>query len=315
MLRPLLFFYLMFVVLPWHAIDTKKVFFRIVKIFFYVGIAVSLLGLASLIFTPGPWYTHRAVPYQIGDWNPLGGNHNAVAEVMLTAIPLGLLLYFNEPEFKKRNYYIVAIGFLVMILLLTFSRSGWLGLMFEMGIIWAIRQMPKVKKETVIGIVLAILVAVPLLYFLVWNQMDWVAESNRNRLLMTDISLNNFLKHPAIGNGLNTFQSLVGNTQVYVVEFGDPLESHGFLQKLLVETGLFGTLAFLSFVGYLFYVFLTAYNRAAEERQRLTAMCLLMMFTGLFVMELFSTSYFIATIWLPIGVGLAGTRLIREKTI
>jgi putative inorganic carbon (HCO3(-)) transporter len=315
LLRPLLYFYLMFVVIPWNAIDSKKVFFRICRIFFFVGVAVALLGVLSLIFSAGPWYTHRAVPYQIGDFNPLGGNQNAVAEVLLVTVPIGLLLYFNEPEFRKRNYYIVAIASLAIVLLLTFSRSGWLGLMLEMAIIWGVRQMRNVKKETIIGVALAVLVAVPLLYFSIWNQLDWVSESNRNRMLMTDIALSHFYNQPFFGNGLNTFQTLVGGTFVYSVEFGDPLESHGFLQKTLVESGLLGTLAFLSILGWLFFIFLTAYNKASDEKHRLTAMCLLMMFCGLLMMELFSTSYFIATMWLPLGVGLAGTRLIREKSI
>jgi len=312
--RPLLFFYLMFVVIPWNTVDSKKIFFNIIKIFFGVGLFVAFSGLMSMIFAAGPWYTHRALPFQFGDFNPLGGNHNAVAEILVAMIPFGLLLYFHEPKFRKRNLYAIAIGFFTAILLLTFSRSGWLGLMTELTIIYGVSNLRKMKKKTLIGLALAVVFTLGIVYFLVWNQLDWIAESNRNRLLMTEISLTSFYNHPLLGNGLNTFQNFLGDTFVYIIEFGEPLDSHGFIQKLLVETGLIGLSGFLAFLTYIFYQLLAAYNGAPENERR-SALCLIMVFAGLFVMELFSTSYFISIFWLPLGLCLVGAKLISEKKL
>jgi len=75
-LRPLVFFYLMFVVLPYNIINSKKILFNVFKILYFVGIIVSLMGLWSLIFYKAPGLFHRAVPISIFGINPLGTNHN-----------------------------------------------------------------------------------------------------------------------------------------------------------------------------------------------------------------------------------------------
>ncbi len=76
------------------------------------------------------------------------------------------------------------------------------------------------------------------LYFYTFHQLGWVQSSNESRFLLTEIAWYNFLQHPVIGNGLNTFTSFVGSTFVYVVEFWDPLDSHGFFTKNCFRNGV-----------------------------------------------------------------------------
>ena len=312
LLRPLIFFYLMFVVLPVNLLHDKKSLNRILKIFLAVGVAVAIMGFLSLLFASGSWYMHRATPFSFGDFNPLGGNHNAVAEVLIVALPCAMILFLQAGKVKFKGWYVLAMLFMSLILILTFSRSGWLGLLLELLILFFVRYVRQASIYLVSAVVMFLILIPAIFYITVWNQVGWIQVSNSNRLLMTEISLNKFAEHPIIGHGLNTFQKLVGETFVYQIEFGEALDSHGFAQKLLTETGLLGFLTFLAFLFYIFHQYYLAYTASHDAHSRMIILCFIMMLSGITLMELFSTSYFIATMWLPVGVGLAGVRVFKS---
>ena len=309
LLRPLLFFYLMFVVLPYNLINQKRLLKIALRAMLIVGLAVALLGAFSIFSSPGQWGVHRAVPFSFGEFNPLGGNQNAVAEVLIVIIPITFILFLLSEKIKRRGWYVLAIMLMSAVLILTFSRSGWLALLTELLILFFLKYRHKVNKYTVMAIILLLLIVPSLLYFSVWSKLDWIERSNANRLLLSGIAFNSFLEHPFIGNGLNTFQQIVGRTFVYRVEFGDPLESHGFLQKVLTESGLLGIISFGALLGYFFYRYIKAYLAAKFFSAKMIIACFIMMLAGITVFELFSTSYYLASAWLPIGIGLAGVRL------
>lgn len=314
LLRPILFFYLMFVVLPYHLIDNKERLKIVLRVMLAVGLLVTALGICAILYAPGQgWGIHRAVPFSFGGFNPLGGNQNAVAEVLVAMIPIAFILFLMSEKIKQRGWYVLAIMFMVLVLLLTFSRSGWLALLVELLILFFIKYRHRVNKYVVLAIVLLLIVIPLILYFSVWSKIDWIETSNANRLLLSGIAFNSFLDHPIIGNGLNTFQQIVGRTFVYRVEFGDPLESHGFLQKILTESGLLGIISFGLLLGYMLVRYVRSYLSAKFFSHQMIIACFLMMFAGIAVFELFSTSYYLANAWLPIGIGLSGARLYEEE--
>ncbi|NQT49955.1 O-antigen ligase family protein [Candidatus Kuenenbacteria bacterium] len=314
--RPIVFFYLMFIVLPHYIIINKRIFKKALQVLLLVGIIVGTLGFLSVVVKQGPsWMAYRAVPFAFGDFNPLGGNHNAIAEVMVVCIPIAFVLFLQAKKIKKKGWFILAAFFMTIILLLTFSRSGWLALLVQLLILFFVKYRHKVDKYAIVAIILILILAPTLFYFTSGHQIDWVKTSDANRVLMTKIALYNFSEHPIIGNGLNSFQLLVGGTFVYSVEFGDPLESHGFVQKLLTESGLLGLITFLMLLGYIFYKYIGAYKNAASEHFQLIILCLIMMLSGIVIFELFSTSYYLATMWLPIGIGLAGVKLYGKSNV
>ncbi|MFH0988319.1 MAG: O-antigen ligase family protein [Parcubacteria group bacterium] len=312
LLRPLVFFYLMFVLLPDNLIKTDKILDIVLKILFWLGVLIGIDGLMSILLGAGPWYTHRATPYPIFGRNLLGGNQNAVAEVLVVAIPIAMILFSRCRHLKVRAWYAVSFIFMGLVLLMTFSRSGWLALLLQLIILFVVYYRHRLNRHTLFAL-LCVFVFIPLLlYFSLWQNIDWVRLSNSNRLLLTQVALYQFAQHPIIGSGLNSFQTLVGSTFVYWVEFGDPLDSHGFVQKLMVETGSIGTLAFVGLLAYLFYLYLNNYRAAKTRSAKNQILFFMLMFVGIVCFELFSTSYFVAKMWLPVGIGLVGSRLLRS---
>ena len=313
LLRPIVFFYLMFVLIPYNLIKSKQIFKTALHLFLISGLFVAISGFLSVILSQGPsWFVYRAVPFSFAGFNPIGGNHNAIAEILIVIIPLTLILYLLSNKIKQRGWYVLAILFMTVVLLLTFSRSGWLVLLVELLILYIMRYKYNFNRYVIVALIFLLVLVPVLTYFTAWHQVDWIKSSNSNRLLLTSISFSHFLDHPIIGNGLNTFQSLVGRTFAYTVEFGDPLESHGFVQKLLTETGILGLISFVSLLIYLGNKHLQGYAKAKFLTNKRIITCLMMVFVGLVLFELFSTSYFVANMWLPIGVGLAGVKLYSE---
>ncbi|MFH0815178.1 MAG: O-antigen ligase family protein [Candidatus Falkowbacteria bacterium] len=312
-LRPLLFFYLMFIVLPYDMIKTQKRLFGVLRIMFIVGVAVMIMGLFSVATAEGGWFAHRAVPYSFWGFSPLGGNHNAIAEVLIVTIPIVLIFILNEQRTRVKNWLVLILGALMVTTILTYSRSGWLALLVEFIIILAVYYRKKWGKQLT-GFVILCLIILPIIFYLsLFQNLNLIQLSNSNRLMSSQISMEYFAQHPVIGNGLNTFQKLLGSTFVYFVDFGDPLDSHGFAQKLLVETGALGLIGYLGILVYCFKKYIDGYRMAETEKSKNIILAFLMMLVALVVFELFSTSYFIARMWLPIGVGLAGTKILSMK--
>lgn len=315
LLRPIIFFYVMFVLLPFNIIKDKQMLKNALKIILFDGAIVSLIGILAVSASNVAWYLRRAIPYSFGDFDPLGGNQNAIAEALAVAIPCALLLFILAKSVKAKNWYFVSVIVMTLVLILTFSRAGWLALFLEILILFLVKFWHKFGRTTLVLIVLALVVIPTAFYFTVWHNLDFLQASNANRVMMTKIAAYNFAQHPIIGNGLNSFQRLLGSTFAYTVEFANPLDSHGFVQKILTESGILGLIAFIIFIGYLFRRYLKAFFIA--KRLPINSDIILVfiaMFCGIVAFELFSTSYFIAKTWLPIGIGLIGVKLYENNT-
>lgn len=317
LLRPIAFLYLMYILLPVNLIKTKKTLIRFMNIMLVGGILTSALGLLSVFLGTGSWFSRRAVPFSVFGFNPLGGNHNAVAEILIITIPIALILYFLSTKVRVKNIYFLISFLATIVLVLTFSRSGWLVLaLYFIGYYLFQPQHGRQKFDYQKLLILFLLFAVALtFYFMVWSQVAEVRGSTSSRWLMTSVSWFYLLENPIIGNGLNTFNSILGNTFVYWVEFADPLDSHGFIQKIILESGLLGLITFVSLLFYYFYSFLKIFKKLKTDQEKRLALLIIILFVGTIFFQLFSTSYFIVKMWLPIGLSVATMELIKNKEI
>ena len=312
LLRPILFFYLMFVILPVNIILDKKVFRRVIGTFLAGGTVVAVLGFLTVLTTPGGWFERRAQPFPLFGVNLLGGNWNALAEVLVVAIPSVLIYFVWSQKIKNRGWLLLLGSFVASILLLTFSRSGWLVLLFQSIILYFGFWGKKFFSQKSLILIILTLFILTSFYVLVWGQISQVRGSDSSRWLMTSVAWHHFKSSPVIGNGLNTFNDMVGGTFVYAIEYGDPLDSHGFVQKLLTETGALGFITFCLFLIYIYREILMSYLRSTKTN-KLILLFIIMMAGGVVFFQLFSTSYFLSKMWLPLGVALAGAKLYGSE--
>jgi O-antigen ligase len=313
-LRPLAFFYFAFLVLPSNTINSYKTLKNVLWIFLSLGIFAVAMGTFSLFLDFGELIP-RAKPIAIAGWAPLGFNHNALAELLITIIPLNWLLIILSKKEIVKKFLLIALILMIFILLLTFSRTGWICLFLEILLFWYFIYREQTKKlfkkiPSLAFLILPIAFIFFLLMFqLLTSSIGW--QANENRLFLNEISYEAFLSHPIIGNGAGIFVSLVRANPAYILEYGQPLDSHGVIQKIAVESGILGLIAFLTFIFYILRKLFLASKNAFEKNQNILFAFFLVAFAS-FIFQLFSTSYFIANFWLPIGIGLAAVRIIDK---
>lgn len=312
-IRPLSFFYLMFVVLPYNIINSRKVLMKIFWCFFGVGIFVALMGVLSVLFLETAGVLRRAVPLPIFGVPILGTNHNLIAEVLISVIPIGFILIWETKEIWLKKILIAGVLLMSMVNLLTFSRTGWIALAFELLVLVLIKYRKNIRSFAELGAVIFLILSPLVVYGYIFMTSEIVRSSNLNRLALTQIALETFYDHPIVGAGAGTFVDQVARDKWYVVDFGNPSEAHGVVQKLLAEMGILGFLTFFALLGYIIWRLVKTYKRLSPQSQyKYIILALILSSSGSIIFQLFNTSYFVSKLWLPLGVALAAARLAEE---
>ncbi|MFH1426542.1 MAG: O-antigen ligase family protein [Candidatus Kerfeldbacteria bacterium] len=316
LLRPLAFFYLAYVFVTVNTILNTKTLWRVLFVLYIVGIAVALYGLYGFLTVDvNSFLDRRVVPLPIFGMNPLGGNQNIIADVMVTTIPIGFFLMLHIRGTKRQKMLFLGLLLLIGVNLMTFSRSGWLALIVMLGTLLVLQYrhfLKNIARYTVI----ACIVALPLFgYMFLFSTQEQVQSSNVNRLMLNDIALEMVTEYPLLGQGAGTFVTRVESNPLYIREFGAPLDAHGFIQKVAGELGLLGLAAYLAFIGAVLWFIYKEYRRhdRADNWSYLLA-SLLVMVVGTVFFQLFQTSYFVAKLWFPVGVAIAAVYLARRNT-
>ncbi len=316
LLRPIIFMYLMFVVLPNSIIQDAKIFVKTLKTFFVAGVLSGLMGLVSLVVVgpfSGLW--HRATPFSIGGVAPLGFNHNLLAEVLVVMVPIGVYLVYQERVAIKRKLYFISTVMIGAVALLTFARTAWLVLGIEL-LVFAYLYKKQiynswVKKysKQIFGLVLVLMIPI-IMYMAAISTSHMVAGSTNTRIDLTRISWEYFKRSPIFGNGPGSFIPIVSETKVYFLEYGDALDAHGMLQKVIAENGFIGLATWLGLLVAVLAMIYAAFKSSRTKRQRAIMTAMLVMVVGAMCYQLLNTSYYNAKMWFPIGIALAVSQMI-----
>ncbi len=309
-----LFMYLAYVFLPYNLIDSPKVLKRTMAAVVLGAAVVLISGYLSLYGQDwlNSFYRIRSILW-FGIY-PFGENHNLIAEFLNVGALLILTLRFLAKEIRVRR--LLDIGFILMLLgiFLTFSRAGWISLALQAAIF--IGYLISARKVRPSGIVLGAVFTLVILTPLVWRMTQlqrYNVSSTENRWLLTEISWQAFQDRPYLGHGSGEFTNLVDKNIRFIAKYGEATDSHGMLQKVLAENGIFGLAAWLFLLTYLTKVFVQATRKYWPSRHWLLP--LFLAGAGGLFFQLFNTSYYKGKVWLPVALGLAAVRLLDEKQL
>jgi len=315
-LRFMTFVYLGFFLLPYHLLDTKKILARVMNILVWVGVVISLYAFSSIFFVSQEWF--RLMPYAIKGFAPLGFNHNAVAQPLAIILPISFYLFLKNYNLRKSSvvWYGFTTALILLSALLTLSRAAWIAIFIEVFIVaWFFRDSIKkywhdknLQKYTIPGAIVLFFVLGYMLVFTLSSQV--VVSSNLSRLHTTEMAGFYFLESPWLGHGPGMYTRLLSQNAIHIAEYGEPLESHGFIQKILVEEGIF---ALLLFFGFLYYVFKRLWPTPFKLNQNYLSVFLLAMAVGAVSLQLFDALYFNAVMWFPLGLAIGAHKVIYEK--
>lgn len=313
-LRPMLFTWLMYWLMTIGIImDRPFILKRILSLWFGIGIAIALYGVASFfVLDQSGWI--RALPFSINGFAPLGFNHNQMAEALVAILPISVWFALTYKDaFIKRlfSYSAVLIG---LIALLTLSRAAWIAIICQMIILGVYLYRLRGKRmidRRFVGSVLLVIVPV-LMYMATFLTSSIVSSSTSARLDAAKIAGYYTLQSPLLGYGPGSFMWLLSDTAFYTMEYGEPLDAHGFVQKMLVEEGMLG---FIFFMGFIISVLWFIWGAQEHKGHRELALALFIMATGAVIFQLFNTSYFNSVMWMPIGIATAGAMLIKQERL
>jgi len=311
--RWILFFYLIYLVLPYNLIKDKRILKNILIWFAISSVVVAVSGVISLYSQDWQNDFVRIKPLGIAGVYPTGDNQNLLAEVLIAGIFFALALkYWFQTERQKRLINLLII-FLSIILIGTFSRAAWIALAIQILIYFSYKK--ELFRKALLPAFLVILLLTPIYYYMfrLQSQYSIGVSSTENRLLLTQISWRAFTDKPWFGQGSGNFVSLVADNIRFRAKYGDPIDSHGVWQKILAENGLAGVLTFALFSFNIFYLFYKALKHRSNEFDLLLPLVIGSL--GIYLFEFFNTSYYKGKLWLPIAVTLSAINLARNKKL
>lgn len=316
-LRPVLFVYIAALALPANFIRSWRRMDEACFALMLLGGWFALDGVRSLFLFGGDAFgLYRAHPLTFFGMNPLGGNHHALAELMVLVAPLALALAERTHEPVRRMLYRMLAGFFWFTALLTFARAAWLVTALQLSVfvflvgrgwVWQYR-----KTFGWIGLGL-----IPVVLYMIWfSLLPAVADSTSARSLLLDIAWSIFRDNPLVGAGAGTFPDRLSHIWAFAVEYGAAEDAHGMWQKVAAETGLLGlgALAWIFWsIGVLIYKQWARVGQTLYERRWFA--CLIVSVVGALSYQLFSTSLWSARVWISVGLLCVGMRLLHTNVV
>jgi len=189
----------------------------------------------------------------------------------MLAFFLGLILplVFAQLLFaeKDRIRIFLTTIFLGAVLLLTFSRGGYLGIFFSGAVVLALSWKYLGQKRRflmAVGFVLGLLALFTLGQPIIgrfFSSFSPSEGSSAGRLQIWHSSLQVFFEHPLLGVGLGNYPL----TQDSLAPYRNPITSHNLYFDAASETGVFGLIAWLGLVGGTFFMLYKKISRRSND--------------------------------------------------
>ena len=226
-------------------------------------------------------------------------------------IPLAFLVPYLFSSLRK--FWIKKILFFLFFisLILTSGRAGWIGFIVILLISPLILKIPSIMKISYFLITLILITVV----------FGGVIGNYFKTPLFTDISFEDrlhaeitaleiFSTNPILGIGFGNFEDF---TQRYL---GTPfLVTHNFYLRILAETGIFGFLIFLLFLGFLFQTLIKSHAAIRQIKNSETEKFiqgLFLAFFSILVVWLFSEGYNFSYIWFIFALMVALPQILLK---
>lgn len=282
-----------------YFFQEEKMIKSSLKIIFFTGILVSLIGIVQCFFGVGKLYEiivnsqwvrifleadTLEVKIATGtfNWYPIFRSFGVFVDSNIFAIYLGICLFclVQYYQFYKNKYdfsFYFLFSLFTIVLILTFSRAGWLGFL-AMMIYFGLRQkyLRKNLIQVISTIIFAVLISIsfPQIRLLITERIVDILPAIQVRIELWKDSILNFLINPFWGTGLGNYLF--------------PLPAHNNFLQIAGETGILGLISFLWII---VRAFKTAKNPLLEGF--LIWFCIQSLFHSFFWVEKFNMFFWI----------------------
>lgn len=260
---------ILFGLLTMYLLDDKKILDRFMNVVIISAVVIAIAGLIQYVFKIELRW--EAVQKDTSTFRVVSvfGNPNAFAAYLNMILAFTVPLFLFVKDKKAKLLYIAASLPIFAALLLTFSRGAWIGFFFM--VIYVVWNWNKIwlLALPVLGVITpfampflpdAIVKRVSALFDPQYYQMS----SEYGRISFWTEALIKMKENPIVGAGMGMFGDSVPKR--HNIPFSTWVDNH-FL-KIGAEIGVFGLLAFLLIV---FFLFLSAHRfslRAETDKER-----------------------------------------------
>lgn len=307
------FTYLVCIVLVANFLRSKKRLKPVLAALGVSGVLFAVGGVISMVFPDGHFGIGRAMPLPILGVNALGGNQHALAETLIIAMGALLALGSLIKSEEQKDWIKMAVSFMFVVTLFTFSRTAWLVLVFAFvclcATVW--RDWWTEHRSSIVGT--GILLSPLALAMIVYTLSSGAMSSVDSRNMIAAIGFKAFADSPIFGVGAGGYLQLVANTRAFFIEFGPAFDAHGIIQKVAGELGIIGLSALSSLVYAIWMLMRQTYRTLSYGRdERESFIYLSILAASMFLFECFSTTYWTPRLWLPVGLMVAASRIFLE---
>jgi O-antigen ligase len=168
-------------------------------------------------------------------------NPNLFAEYLVLVIPITIAKLVNS-DLKYKIIYFIALIAQLVVLALTFSRGGWLGLIVSLGLFVLL-----IRKDLIVKLIPIGLISIFFIPNSIVMRMKSIGDlsdsSNYYRFQIWEKSINIIKDFFVTGVGLG-FESFRTISNLYIKDF-TPFHAHNTYLELAIEIGVVGLFIFL----------------------------------------------------------------------
>ncbi len=191
---------------------------------------------------------------------------NTLAGYLTLMIPIVLSLLFYAPKRSEKILLTFSLITMIICLIFTRSRSGWLALVGAMSFLVIIKK----EKRLAIGLTLVIIVVVSLLIPSIKARLRITFDltANKDRICLAKSALQMIKDHPLTGIGVNTFYYIYPQYQLPEEKVSGRPHAHNVFLQIGAEMGLFAIIIFLWLLVRVFKIGWKTLRRTKDEYLR-----------------------------------------------
>ena len=237
-----------FLIVIANNINTKKDFNILVNFLVFAATLLALYGLYQYkvgVEMEDKWIDVANNPDVKTRIYSVFGNPNIFAEYLIMTIPISVALFWNSKKLGKKLLYLLTSLILMLALVLTLSRGGWVGFAFGMFIFILL-----IEKKLLLSIIPIALIGIYFLPQSILNRILTIGNlgdsSNNYRIRLWKITLDIIRDNWLVGVGFGyipfktTFEGYIRTMPAY--------HSHNTYLQTTAELGILGLIIFLSFI-------------------------------------------------------------------
>ena len=294
-------------------VDTKRKFDLLLRYLMAVGTIVALIGIFQYVFGitgSAAWVdSDKFSDITIRVYSTLG-NPNVLGEYLLIVIPFSFALVLTAKNLKSRLLSICAFGIMCLCMVLTFSRGGWLGLLFAAAFFLVILD----RRFIILGIfgLIAMYFVLPdtiINRFTSIGDLSDGSTSYRVYIWMGTLAMLSDYWLCGIGPGNTAFNMVY---PLYGYNTIAAPHSHNLFLQITCDCGVCGILIFFIIIFVFYRIVGGAIKREKDRDSKIYQIAAFSAATGFFVQSMTDYSFYnyrvMFMFWVLIAVSLIAVR-------